>query len=218
MRSLIKKLPFAKKVILLIKNSLRMYSTKSFSQEGEDLILKRIFERQEYGFYVDIGAHHPFRFSNTYVFYKKGWKGINIDAMPNSMDSFNKYRPRDINLEVPIGKSGSKLKYYIFNEPALNTFDETRVEDIVKKPEYTLIEKIEISIYSLKEILDTYLPKGQKIDFMSIDVEGLDLEVVQSNDWKKYRPRILLVESLGGGGYQRFFPFRALFFPLLLGV
>lgn len=215
MKSLIKKLPFAKKVIPLIKNGLKMYSTKSFSQEGEDLILKRIFERQKDGFYVDVGAHHPFRFSNTYIFYQRGWRGINIDAMPNSMSSFNKYRPRDINLEIPVGKSGSKLKYHIFNEPALNTFDETRIEDIIKKTEYTLIEKIEISIQSLKEILDVYLPKGQKIDFMSIDVEGLDLEVVQSNDWEKYRPKILLVESLGGGiSKNSFIQSFILFFPL----
>ena len=57
----------------------------SFSQEGEDLVLARIFEGKKNGFYVDIGAHHPTRFSNTHYFYRRGWSGINIDAMPGSM-------------------------------------------------------------------------------------------------------------------------------------
>ena len=200
MHSLLKKLPFIRKVYIYIKNVFRLYATKSFSQEGEDLLLKRIFEHKKNGFYIDVGAHHPFRFSNTYLFYKKGWKGINLDAMPNSMKIFEKYRPRDINLEIPVGKDGEKLVYYIFNEPALNTFDKNRIEAIVSKSVYTLIREMEIQIRSLKSILDEYLPKGQNIDFMSIDVEGLDFEVLKSNDWKKYRPEILLVESLGGGG------------------
>ena len=200
MHSLLKKLPFIRKVYIYMKNVFRLYATKSFSQEGEDLLLKRIFEHKKNGFYIDVGAHHPFRFSNTYLFYKKGWKGINLDAMPNSMKIFEKYRPRDINLEIPVGKDGEKLVYYIFNEPALNTFDKNRIEAIVSKSVYTLIREMEIQIRSLKSILDEYLPKGQNIDFMSIDVEGLDFEVLKSNDWKKYRPEILLVESLGGGG------------------
>lgn len=204
MHSLLKKLSFIRKAYIYIKNVFRLYATKSFSQEGEDLLLKRIFEHKKNGFYIDVGAHHPFRFSNTYLFYKKGWKGINLDAMPNSMKIFEKHRPRDINLEIPVGKDGEKLVYYIFNEPALNTFDKNRIEAIVSKSVYTLIREMEIQIRSLKSILDEYLPKGQNIDFMSIDVEGLDFEVLKSNDWKKYRPEILLVESLGGGGIDDF--------------
>jgi len=69
------------------------YALKSYSQEGEDMILRRIFEDNETGFYVDVGAHHPARFSNTNYFYKRGWRGLNIDAMPGSMSKFKKYRP-----------------------------------------------------------------------------------------------------------------------------
>lgn len=199
MRSFLKKLPFARELYVYLKNIFRLYATKSYSQEGEDLILQRIFENKQKGFYVDVGAHHPFRFSNTYLFYKKGWRGINLDAMPNSMKIFKRYRSRDINLEIPVGKDGDCLTYHIFNEPALNTFDKSRIEGILQKPEYTLQKKIEIQIKSLKSILDEYLPKRQCIDFMSIDVEGLDFEVIKSNDWTKYRPKILLVEALGGG-------------------
>ena len=106
-----------------IKNNLRLYKNNSYSQEGEDLILHKIFPDKKNGFYVDIGAHHPFRFSNTYYFYRKGWRGVNIDAAPGSMKLFNKYRSRDINIEAAISNKIETLTYYKFNDPALNTFD-----------------------------------------------------------------------------------------------
>ena len=111
------------RVITDLKNYyLDGYALKSYSQEGEDMILRRLFENQTKGFYVDVGAHHPIRFSNTYFFYKKGWRGINIDAMPGSMKLFNKIRPRDINIEKAISDKKEVLTYYVFNDPALNGF------------------------------------------------------------------------------------------------
>ena len=83
----------------------RAYMNPSYSIEGEDRIVRTLLWRKhDKGFYVDVGAHHPFRFSNTYLFYTQGWSGINIDATPGSMKAFNKYRPRDINLEVGVGR------------------------------------------------------------------------------------------------------------------
>ena len=96
-----------------------------YSQEGEDILLSRIFGEQAEGFYVDVGAHHPRRFSNTYLFYKRGWRGINIDALPGSMKVFQKFRPRDINLELAVSEREQVLTYYMFNEPALNGFSKT---------------------------------------------------------------------------------------------
>ena len=116
------------KLSIIKNNYFDGYARKSYSQEGEDMILRRLFEKQKTGFYVDVGAHHPKRFSNTLFFYKKGWHGINIDAMPNSMSLFDKIRPRDINLEVPISEKKQKLKYYMFNEPALNGFSKELAE------------------------------------------------------------------------------------------
>ncbi|ETD27688.1 hypothetical protein [Helicobacter canis] len=82
----------------------RAYMNPSYSIEGEDRIVRALlWQKHDKGFYVDVGAHHPFRFSNTYLFYTQGWSGINIDATPGSMKAFNKYRPRDINLEVGVG-------------------------------------------------------------------------------------------------------------------
>jgi FkbM family methyltransferase len=168
----------------------------SFSQEGEDLVLERVFDDQKMGFYIDIGAHHPQRFSNTYLFYLKGWQGINIDAMPGSMKAFNAKRPRDINIETAISNSGQDLKYYIFDEPALNGFSESLSLDRDQNSHFNILETKIIKTKKLSEILNEYLPKNQVIDFLSIDVEGLDYEALISNDWLRYKPRVILVEEL----------------------
>jgi FkbM family methyltransferase len=169
----------------------------SFSQEGEDLVLARVFDvlGVKKGFFVDIGAHHPFRFSNTYYFYRRGWIGMNIDARPGTKKLFEYHRAKDINIECGVGLEESVLTYYSFNEPALNTFS-YREAQIKESAQYKVIDRIQIPVFKLKDILDKNLPKGKKIDFMSIDVEGFDYEVVCSNDWLKYRPTIIAIELL----------------------
>ena len=171
---------------------------RSWSQEGEDLILSRIFGGQGVGFYIDVGAHHPKRFSNTYLFYKRGWRGINIDAMPGSMKVFDSTRPRDINLEMGIGSSDDELDYYVFNEPALNGFSKELSEQRHEADDaYQVREVIKVDVQPLSQVLDYHLNSGQEIDFMSIDVEGSDSDVLKSNNWSKYRPKFVLAEILG---------------------
>lgn len=166
-----------------------------YAQDGEDLVLARLLENRENGFYIDVGAHHPSRFSNTYLFYLRGWSGINIDAQPQSMSIFKKYRPRDINIECGIGLLKGVESYYQFNEPALNTFD-TREANIKNVHPYKIIGTVNVEVRRLDEVLEKYLKKDQIIDFMSIDVEGKDLDVLKSNNWSKYRPRYILAETL----------------------
>jgi FkbM family methyltransferase len=181
---------------IIIEDMLR-YANLCYSQEGEDMILSRIFENKKNGFYVDIGAHHPRRFSNTMYFYKKGWRGINIDATPGSMVVFKKERPEDINLEVAISDEEKTLTFYIFNEPALNTFSESFADEIKKNEAFYVVSKKEMRTEKLESVLDKYLPSFQKIDFLSIDVEGLDLNVIKSNNWQRYAPNFVLVEIFG---------------------
>jgi FkbM family methyltransferase len=171
------------------------YQNTSYAQEGEDLLLSRFIEGRMNGFYVDVGAHHPMRFSNTYHFYLKGWRGINIDAMPGSMAPFEIARPRDINVEVPVYETSQTLTYYVFSEPAFNTFSEEVAREHIEEHGATLIAKESLRTKTLREILDRHLPAGTAIDFMSIDIEGLELSVLRSNDWQKYRPEFLLVET-----------------------
>lgn len=173
------------------------YKVLSFSQEGEDIVLKRLFRNKQDGFYVDIGAHHPFRLSNTYLFYKNGWRGINIDPLPESEELFKKYRSEDINLCIGISSTETELKYYMFNEPALNTFNEKEAQRKDGSENKFFIEKvISVQTKRLETILDNYLPKNKRIDFLTIDVEGHDIEVLKSNNWEKYSPKIILVEEL----------------------
>lgn len=168
----------------------------SFSQEGEDLILRRLFNNQTKGFYIDIGAHHPQRFSNTYYFYLNGWQGMNIDAMPGSMKLFDQLRPLDINLEIAVSAQIEELNYYQFDEPALNTFSQETLKKRQKKNNYSLIGKTKLKPQRLSSILEKHLPKHQTIDFMNIDVEGFDYEVLKSNNWNRFRPKVLIIEDL----------------------
>ena len=181
-----------------IKTKINYYrfKTVSYSQEGEDCVLNRIFNNKKNGFYVDVGAHHPVRFSNTYLFYKKGWSGINVDAMPGSMRDFNLLRGKDTNLECPVSNSTEEITYYMFNEPALNGFSESLSVERNKLSNYFITNKIKLTPRRLEDILKQNLKDQQEIDFLNVDVEGLDLEVLKSNNWTLFRPRVIIVELL----------------------
>jgi FkbM family methyltransferase len=184
-----------KKLLEIYNNYFNDFKVISYSQEGEDLVLKRYFHQRQSGFYIDIGAHHPKRFSNTYLFYKKGWRGINIEPRPGSKTLFDKYRNRDINLETPISNKESELTYYILTDPALNSFDCDMSNGRHKNTQYKIVDKIRLKTQKLSSILDQYLTQNQIIDLLTVDVEGLDLSVLDSNNWEKYRPEIILCEE-----------------------
>jgi FkbM family methyltransferase len=176
----------------------RMFSYRSYAQDGEDVVLYAYYKykkRNHKGFYIDIGAHHPFRFSNTAFFYERGWCGINIEPTPHLMNAFHKHRKRDNNLNIAVSDSTEKLTFFEFNEPAINGFDEALSMERAQSPQYTLLAKREIDVYTLKDVLDKELPKGQEIDFITIDVEGHDLNILRSNDWDKYLPHFILIEG-----------------------
>jgi FkbM family methyltransferase len=177
--------------------ALDRFSRKSYSQEGEDMILSRLFETEDTGFYVDVGAHHPMRFSNTHLFYRRGWRGMNIEPNPEAMRAFHVFRRRDINLEIGVNESAGALTYFCFDDPALNTFDAQLAESRQETTPYRVEKTMVIDVERLDAILSRHLPRGLRIDFMSIDVEGFDLPVLKSNDWTRFRPRCVLAEALG---------------------
>lgn len=173
------------------------YRRESYAQEGEDLVLARLLEPVGKGFYVDVGAHHPFRFSNTFLFYRMGWRGINIDAMPGSMRLFRRHRRRDINLEIGIAERESAMPFFMFEEPAYNTFDHQAAERLSDLGKTRLLGMQLVLCRPLREVLARHLPAGQRIDFLAIDAEGLDPVVLSSNDWNAYRPRVVVIEMVG---------------------
>lgn len=168
------------------------YGRTSFAQEGEDLILERIFGDQTKGIYVDVGAHHPRRFSNTLLLYRRGWRGVNIDAAPGSMRLFRRMRPRDVNLEIGVAAAAAERDFYVFNEPALNTFDGERAKTLVTPP-YVIDKVCKVRCAPLSEILGEHSIGA--IDLLTIDAEGFDLEVLESLDWAVSRPRVVLTEQ-----------------------
>lgn len=191
-----------------------LYGNRFYSQAGEDMLLSIYYEGNRHkGFYVDVGAHHPFRFSNTAYFYRHGWRGINIEPTPSLFKAFPRWRKRDINLNVGIG-NGEKLTFYVFNEGALNTFSPALAKERDGKyhgqRQYKIVDRVEVQTRTLADILDKHLPEGQDIDLLTIDVEGMDFDVLKSNDWSRYIPKFILVEcessldDLGGDKIYQF--------------
>ena len=172
------------------------FAALAYAQDGEDMVLRRLIGQQDTGFYVDVGAHDPFRFSNTCYFHRRGWRGLNIDADPDAIHAFRRARPGDINLCVGVSDTPGQMIFHRFNEPALNTFDTELAAERIRMPAYRIIERIEVPVRRLDDILAEHVPPGQFIDMLSIDVEGFDAQVLMSNDWSKIRPRFLLVEAL----------------------
>lgn len=177
----------------------RAFSRQSFAQEGEDLVLLRLLAGRRDGFYVDIGSHHPHRFSNTYLLYKMGWRGLCVDPLPGTAAAFQRARPRDIAVEMGVSATPGALIYYMFNEPALNGFDARLARSRDNMADYRITETRSIETDTLARIIDRHVPADRiaAIDLLSVDVEGLDLAVLQSNDWSRLRPAIVVAECLG---------------------
>jgi FkbM family methyltransferase len=188
------------KILKKIKNKISS-KPESYSQTGEDLIIETM-NNKEHGFYVDIGANHPKKINNTYLFYKKGWTGINIEPNPSRIWRFKLWRKRDINLNIGIGPNKSEMDFYSFKESTLSTFDKSSSESY-EKMGHKIKNVIKIPVSPLKEILNQYA-SNKEIDILSVDTEGFDMEVLESNDWNKFKPNFIILETIeyerNGGG------------------
>ena len=167
---------------------------KSYSQVGEDLVLDYLLQFKKKGFYVDVGAYHPVHISNTYKFYKRGWTGIQIEPNYKKSALLKKYRPNSINLNVGIGEKEGKAPFYIFDSDAYSTFSAETAEHN-KSLGLKVSEVKEVPILALSAIFEQYA-KDIEIDFMSVDTEGFDLGVLKTNNWKRYRPHFIVVETV----------------------
>jgi len=167
----------------------------SYSQFGEDLALLNLLG-QKPGRYLDIGAHHPSRFSNTRLLYDRGWSGINVDANPELINAFKKLRPRDINLAACVGLLPS-YTFTIFKEPAISTFNKEWKNKFLASGR-TVQKEITVQGTTLRTLLDTYFSEGA-LDLLLIDAEGADYEILQSADFSSLpverHPRFILVEA-----------------------
>lgn len=184
-------------MVFILKRFFYIIFYKAFSfvapQEGENVILERIFAKKNKGYYIDIGAHHPVRFSNTLNLYQKGWTGINVEPNQETIKIFRKMRSRDLNLNIAVSTKKNTCNYYKFKEPALNTTD-IKIYRMRERQGYKCIETSIVQTQTLNEILLQNCKK--KIDLLKIDVEGNELDVLKSNNWKKFTPNVIICELI----------------------
>ena len=172
----------------------RTHSTKhSYGQHADDLIIKNYLPSVEHGFYVDVGCFHPIKLSNTAYFHEKGWHGINVDPIKSNIDTFNRLRPGDINVCTAVAKEAGMSTFREYNDSAISHLEGGNSIDIL--PGRYLVAEYKVPTQTLATLLDTHLPPNKHIDFMDIDVEGKELEILQSNNWQKYRPSLIIVEQ-----------------------
>ena len=163
---------------------------KLYSNWGIDLLIKDILKKnKQKGIYIDIGCHHPLINNNTYDLYRNGWKGINVDLDFNSIDMFNYFRPRDNNFVAALSnKKGQADLYFFHNRAPKNTISKQRGKGAKS------IKRIKVD--TLDNIIKNSKFKIKDIDFLSIDVEGNELNVLKGLNFGKYRPKIVSIEFM----------------------
>lgn len=178
-------------LISILKRKIK-YKKISYSFNGVDLIINYIFKDKKKGFYIDVGAQHPISNNNTFLLYKRGWSGINIDLDKKNIDLFNIARPNDINLNIAISDTKGKADLYFYHESsAINTLS----YEISKFQKAKIKEIKKINVNSLNNILNE-INFSRPIDYLNIDVEGLEEKVLSGFNIKKFKPKVISVEFL----------------------
>ena len=172
---------------------------ESYSQCGEDLIMRYLLYQLGINnpHFIDIGAHHPKILSNTYLFYRGGATGVNIEPDPELIAGFYKTRPRDINLHAGVSFDGQENEqdFFIMTASPLNTFSREEVERITSYGTHKLRQTVRVKTLNINNVLCAY-PAAGVTDLISIDIEGLDFAVISQIDFSRYRPRVICVETL----------------------
>ena len=168
------------------------YKKISYSFNAVDLIVNYIFKNKNNGFYLDVGSQHPISNNNTYLLFKRGWSGINIDLDKKNIDLFNTARPNDINLNLAISSDVAEKKLYFYHDKSpINTLDK-----VVSDFQTATVKEIKrIKTTTLNMALQN-LKFNNKIDYMNLDVEGHEMDIFKAFDLSLYKPSIISVEFL----------------------
>lgn len=172
-----------------------------YSQWGEDQYITQFFKEKEKGIYLDIGCFNPFMYSNTCLLHRRGWKGINIDINPTSIDLFNIARPNDFNICTALNDEKKTFEVYQ-DDPfsPINTLDKKFYESLEKS--FFKNKKIfNIKSKTIDEIIDLSGIK-ENIDFINIDVEGSDYQVLKQIKIDKLKPKLISIETHNVGGSE----------------
>lgn len=170
--------------MLKAKRATRHY----FSQFGEDVVLQSLLHTKHRGFYVDCGAFDPFIFSNTALFYEMGWSGINIEPQQDRWRIFKALRKRDINLCEVVSDESVEVDFVEHETPTMSGITST----LARGDSSGLVRRL--TARHLRDILAEHADQ-RVIDFLTVDCEGHDLQVLYSNDWNRFRPKYVVVED-----------------------
>jgi FkbM family methyltransferase len=164
----------------------------TYAQNFEDVMLERLFKDQVDGFYVDIGAWHPSLYSVTKHFYDKGWHGINVEPIRGQFELFEVDRPRDVNLNLAVSEAAGTVRFFeCSDDTSLSTVSAEQAEAL-RQAGHTLVE-YDVETTTLGEVAARFCPAV--IDFLKVDVEGAEANVLQGVDWSNFRPRVLVIEA-----------------------
>ena len=169
------------------------YTKKTYSLTGVDLVIDHLFKNISKGLYIDVGCNHPIKFNNTYLLYKRGWSGINIDSDHTAIELFNKFRNNDFNVRSIVSEDENVKKLYFYHKrSSLNTLSKELVDSRLLKPSKVIEEKSVI----LNKIIEDSPYKNSKINLLSIDIENHEFEVLKNFSFSKYNVDVLIVEFL----------------------
>lgn len=179
----------------LIRSKNDDFKKVSYSQTGEDLIIRFIFDilGVPHPSFLDIGAHHPRYLNNTAVFYDAGSRGVNVEPDPELFKQFPRERPKDNNLNIGISDKEGVADFYIMSEPTLNTFSKNEAEKY-QKDGYAIDRVIKVNTKSINTVLHNTLRLAP--DFMNLDAEGINLDILKTMDFKKFEPKVICVETI----------------------
>ena len=188
---------FKKRIKKLLRKKSDNFVRSSFSQSGEDLIIKFIFQtlRIKNPTYIDIGAHHPFHISNTFLFYKDGARGINIEPDQVLFKEFTECRKEDINLNIGIGASNSEMEFFLMSASTLNTFSRKDAEGYINEGNYKIKDVKKVEVRKLNDIIRDY-SNNIFPQFLNIDAEGVDEIIIDSIDFEKSYPIVICIETI----------------------
>jgi FkbM family methyltransferase len=192
---------------------LRARQRPNFSQYGEDSFLLEYFKGRK-GFYIDIGANHPVRGSNTYQLYRAGWQGLVVEPIRWLNEKHRRFRPRDVQVNALVGRSPGEFTFYEMIPSVLSTCDADVAREVMRSGLGLLLEQYPVPVVTVADLYRTHMAPCH-ISLLCVDTEGHDLAVLQGNDWDVLRPEIVVCEAndasrehaicrfLGEHGYSR---------------
>ncbi|MFO1321992.1 MAG: FkbM family methyltransferase [Burkholderiales bacterium] len=169
---------------------------KSYAQCGEDMIVRFVFDalKVDRPRFLDLGAHHPTYLSNTYALYAGGSRGVNVDASPAAIEAFRRIRPEDVNLNIGVGTASGELAFHEMSVPTLSTFSEAQARKYEADGGARIVATRRVAVKTFHDIVDANFDRTP--DFVSLDVEGLDVAILQSIDFGRCRPPVFCIETL----------------------